>query len=51
MSVEDIDESLDDEDVDEDEEPEGLDGETPAPVPPASGDEDVESIQDILVKQ
>ncbi len=46
--VEDIDESLED----EDDEPEGLDGDTPAPVPaPAAGDEDVESIQDILVKQ
>lgn len=50
--MEEIDETLEDEELDDDEEPEGLDGETPAPVPPAAaGDDDVESIQDILVKQ
>jgi hypothetical protein len=52
--VEDTEGTLEDEELDEDgEEPEDLDEEAPAPAPtPASGgDEDVESIQDILVKQ
>ena len=53
--MEDIDETLEDEDLENDaEEPADLDGEAPAPVPatPArAGDAEVESIQDILVKQ
>jgi hypothetical protein len=51
--VEEIEGTLEDEELDEEgEEPEDLDEEAPAPAPgPATGDEDVESIQDILVKQ
>jgi hypothetical protein len=50
--VEDIEGTLEDEELDEGEEPQDLDEEAPGPTPPpASGDEDVESIQDILVKQ
>ena len=51
--VEDIEGALEDEELEEEgEEPEDLDEEAPGPVPaPAAGDEDVESIQDILVKQ
>jgi hypothetical protein len=51
--VEEIDGTIEDEELDEDgDEPEDIDGDTPAPVPAApAGDEDVESIQDILVKQ
>jgi uncharacterized protein DUF4193 len=52
--VEDIDETLEDEELDEDEEPSDLDGDAPAPVPAgpaAAGETEVESIQDILVKQ
>jgi hypothetical protein len=51
--VEEIEGTLEDEEIDEEgEEPEDLDEEAPGPAPaPASGDEDVESIQDILVKQ
>jgi hypothetical protein len=51
--VEETEGTLQDEDLDEEsEEPEDLDEEAPGPAPaPASGDEDVESIQDILVKQ
>jgi hypothetical protein len=50
--VEEIDEQVEDEEVDE----EVDEAETPgddgsAPTPPRAGDEDVESIQDILVKQ
>ena len=50
--VEDIEGTLEDEELEEGEEPEGLEEEAPgaAPTPPA-GDDDVESIQDILVKQ
>jgi hypothetical protein len=51
--VEEIDGTIEDEELDDDgDEPEEIDGEAPAPVPPPpAGDEDVESIQDILVKQ
>jgi len=52
--VEDLEESLDDEELDEEgEEPEDLNGDAPAAstAPAAAGDEPVESIQDILVKQ
>jgi Domain of unknown function (DUF4193) len=51
--VEEIEGTLEDEELDEEgREPEDLDEEAPGPAPaPASGDEDVESIQDILVKQ
>lgn len=51
--MEEIDGTIEDEELDDDgDEPEGIDGEAPAPVPPPpAGDEDVESIQDILVKQ
>jgi hypothetical protein len=53
--VEDIEETLDDEELDEEgDEPEDLEDESPArtpATPAAAGDEDVESIQDILVKQ
>jgi hypothetical protein len=51
--VEDLEETLEDEELDEDAEPEDGDQDAPAtpPAAPAAGDEDVESIQDILVKQ
>jgi len=51
--VEEIDGTIEDEELDDDgDEPEEIDGGAPAPVPPPpAGDEDVESIQDILVKQ
>ena len=51
--MEDIEGTLEDEEVDEEgEEPEDLDDEAPGTVStPPAGDEDVESIQDILVKQ
>jgi hypothetical protein len=51
--VEDIEEAIDDEELDEGEEPQELDEDTPGPAagPPAPPEEDVESIQDILVKQ
>jgi hypothetical protein len=51
--VEDIEGTLEDEELDEEgEEPEDLDEEARGSVPtPPAGDEDVESIQDILVKQ
>jgi hypothetical protein len=52
--VEDIEETLEDEELDEDAEAgEELDADAPraSPRPPAAGDEDVESIQEILVKQ
>jgi hypothetical protein len=52
-TVEDVEETLEDEELDEDgEEPATLDadGATPAPTP-AAAEEPVESIQDILVKQ
>jgi hypothetical protein len=52
-TVEDVDETLEDEELDEEgEEPEALDGDAPAPAAtPAAAEEPVESIQDILVKQ
>jgi uncharacterized protein DUF4193 len=51
--VEDLEETLEDEELDEDAERDDGDEEPPAtpPAPTAAGDEDVESIQDILVKQ
>ncbi|HET7235550.1 MAG TPA: DUF4193 family protein [Actinomycetota bacterium] len=51
--MEDVDETLEDEELDEEgEEPEALDGDAPAPAAtPAAAEEPVESIQDILVKQ
>ena len=51
--MEDVDETLEDEEIDEEgEEPEVLDADAPAPAAaPAAGGEPVESIQDILVKQ
>jgi hypothetical protein len=52
--VDEIEGTLEDEELDEEgEEPEELDEQAPGPAAPApaSGDEDVESIQDILVKQ
>jgi hypothetical protein len=51
--VEDLDETLEDEELDDDgEEPEDLDGEATAPATTAAGGEEpVESIQEILVKQ
>ena len=49
--LEDVEEALEDDEV-EGEEPEDLEGEPPAaPARPAPADGDVESIQDILVKQ
>jgi hypothetical protein len=52
--VEDLEDTLDDEEVDEEGSDSAEDEEAPATAPapaPAAGDEDVESIQDILVKQ
>jgi Domain of unknown function (DUF4193) len=52
--VEDVDETLEDEELDEDGDAEDLDGEAPAPAATpaaAAGGEPVESIQEILVKQ
>ena len=52
--MEDLEDSLDDEEVDEEGSDSVEDEEAPATAPapaPAAGDEDVESIQDILVKQ
>jgi hypothetical protein len=51
--LEDIDETLEDEELDDEAEEPDLDEEaTPGtPAAPAAGDDDVESIQDILVKQ
>jgi hypothetical protein len=52
--VEDLEDTLDDEEVDEEGSDSVEDEEAPATAPapaPAAGDEDVESIQDILVKQ
>ena len=51
--MEDIEETFDDEELDEEaDEPEDVEPDAPgAAVAPASTDEDVESIQDILVKQ
>jgi hypothetical protein len=51
--VEDAEEALEDEELDEqDAEAEELDGDAPAPTPtPPASDQDVESIQEILVKQ
>jgi hypothetical protein len=50
--VEDIDETLEDEELDEEGEEQELEGDAPSAAPAATrGDDDVESIQDILVKQ
>jgi hypothetical protein len=49
--VEDIDETLEDEELEEEGEEEELEGEAPSATPAPAADEDVESIQDILVKQ
>jgi hypothetical protein len=49
--VEDIDETLEDEELDEEGEDEELEGEAPRSTPAPPADDDVESIQDILVKQ
>jgi Domain of unknown function (DUF4193) len=52
--VEDLEDTLDDEEVDEEGSDSAVDEEAPATAPApatAAGDEDVESIQDILVKQ
>ncbi|MGH2590141.1 MAG: DUF4193 family protein [Actinomycetota bacterium] len=51
--MEDAEEALEDEELDEqDAEAEELDGDAPAPTPtPPGSDQDVESIQEILVKQ
>ena len=50
--MEDIEETLEDEELEEEGEAEEAEAPAPGPVAaPASGDEDVESIQDILVKQ
>lgn len=47
--MEDIEDQIEDEDLDE-QEGEGIDGEEPVPAPAAEG-EDVESIEDLLVKK
>jgi hypothetical protein len=49
--VEDIDETLEDEEPDEEGDDEELEGEAPSTPPAPAADDDVESIQDILVKQ
>lgn len=50
--MEDAEETLEDEELDEDgDEAEELEGDAPAPTPTPPGDQDVESIQEILVKQ
>jgi hypothetical protein len=52
MSAEDVEETLEDEDLEDEVEEEDLEDEVPAPATAAvAGEEPVESIQDILVKQ